>query len=149
MKLASLAMIINQNNGHVSSKEMLLNVKQGIFQCIAPISGIYQIELESRSTATAVFAPAIAKGVNIKIELKFKKNEKIFFFLCDTVYLFDSKFELLAVPGAAGLFGGNESSGSVDIENPHTDHFNTRLSRYSDEYCGYGNTLYDSYCMSH
>ena len=135
MNLSSLKMIVNDKQASYSSKELLLNVRNGLFECTAPVGGIYKIELESRSTSTS---GSIAKGVNIKIELKLRKHEKLFFFICDTVFLFDSKKELIAVPGSAGLYGNESSSGSIRTDNSFSQYFSIRLSRYSEEFFGYG-----------
>ena len=51
------------------------------------------------------------------------KGDKLFIFICDSVFLFDTNKKLMSVPGAAGASGNHNSNGSMTTELQHSDKF--------------------------
>ena len=51
------------------------------------------------------------------------KGDKLFIFICDSVFLFDTNKKLMSVPGAAGASGNHKSNGSMTTELQHSNQF--------------------------
>lgn len=94
--------------------EELSLLERGLIKWTVKDEGNYEFHLESRSTHFYFSETGPAMGVNIKLKMNLKENDVLYFFIADTVFLFDEKKNLIAVPGAAGAKGEPLSDGSLN-----------------------------------
>ena len=62
----------------------------------------------------------------------------MYFFIADTIFLFDEEKNLIAVPGAAGRSGDHRSNGSLNRDLQNSEKFK---SKYIWKDLGYGRSI--------
>jgi hypothetical protein len=125
----------NRNNMHMHQLEIQnrewigknLEMTNGLIKWTIKNEGRYQFYLESRSTNYDEKGPAL--GVNIKLEMFLKKNDVLYLFFADTVFVFNKTLNLIAVPGSAGLSGDCLSNGSRDQDLQNSEKFKKGIKK--------------------
>jgi len=116
----------NHENFEWMNDTQFLNVSNGQFEWKIPEDGIYKFELESRSSNWSHLPDGVGgqvSGIKIKFRKKLEGGQSMFFFISDSIFLFDHDKELLAVPGSSGFQGGESSSGSITTGRINSDLF--------------------------
>merc|ERR1712062_203504 len=95
-------------------------MENGLIEFTIPKGGRYKIVQKSRSSNRSN-GPAM--GVTIELHSDYKKGEKLFIFVADSIFLFDVNKKLISVPGAAGWCGNYLYNGSVTTELQNCDQY--------------------------
>merc|ERR1712130_403240 len=104
--------------------EKSLEMKNGLIKWTIEEEGKYEFHLESRSINYIIGS---AVGVNIKLKMNLKKNDILYLFIADTIFLFNKEKKLIAVPGAAAWSGDGRSNGSVNQDLQNSELFEEEL----------------------
>ena len=114
--------------------ENYMTMENGLIEFTIPKTGRYEIIQKSRSTnvdgrralgVTVQFVLNLERVKSFKLEILFIiiKEDKLFIFIADTIFLFDRNKKLISVPGSSGGSGNYLGNGSLTNDLQHSDHF--------------------------